>query len=452
MNTKYLQFLIFMSLIVGLLATTYATEIEVEAGQNKIGAAYASAEAGDVIVLTTSGGEYIETAAIEVTKDITFRAADGLAQKPVIYAAANYTFYITTGGLTVDGIIFNGTFHNNPITAYPFSIKASETVTSNDFSLKINNCEIRNFIKGNGKGIYSSDASKTALDSIIITNTIFDNIAKYAAYLKTTKGNVYPGSFKYLKWENCFISNIFGDDGMVCYIEPADRDSTEVAEVVMNHITAMGLKSRGIYINGIGGAVIRNSIVVDVGEGNQDSSLARYAFYADKGNDPASELTTIENCLYWESLFGASASNMVNIINADPMFADTANSDYTLLDSSPGKNAGTDGLDLGYIPGGLPTAINEIDSQIPEQFNLSQNYPNPFNPSTTIQFSIPESGFYSIRVFNILGQEVAELINKEVATGNYSVEFDASKLTSGLYIYSLTGNNISITRKMMLLK
>lgn len=452
MNTKYLHFLIFMSLTVGLLTSTLATEIEVTAGQNKIGPAYASAEAGDVIILTTSGGEYIETSVIKVTKDITIRAADGLEAKPIIYSAADNTFYITTGGLTVAGIIFDGIFHGNPICAYPFSIKAPETGTSDNFSLKIDNCVIKNFIKSNGKGIYSSSSTLTAMDSIIVTNTIFDNITKYAMYLKSTKGGLYPGSFKYLKWENCLITNIFGDNGMVCYIEPADGDSADVPEVTINHLTAVGMKSRGIYVNGIGGSIIKNSIVVDVGEGNQDSALARYAFYATKGSDPAAQNTTVENCLYWESLLGANADTIINLQKADPMFADTANGNYTLLADSPGKNAGTDGLDLGYIPEGLPVSVNKFNPRIPEKFNLSQNYPNPFNPSTTIQFSIPESGFYSIKVFNVLGQEVAELINEEVATGNYSVEFDASKLTSGLYIYSLTGNNIKITRKMMLLK
>lgn len=93
----------------------------------------------------------------------------------------------------------------------------------------------------------------------------------------------------------------------------------------------------------------------------------------------------------------------------------------------------------------------------PLKFELAQNYPNPFNPSTIINFSIPEQSFVTLKVYNLLGQEVTTLINEEKSAGNYKVEFSTSKigvenLASGVYIYRLTAGDLVQTRKMMFLK
>lgn len=87
-----------------------------------------------------------------------------------------------------------------------------------------------------------------------------------------------------------------------------------------------------------------------------------------------------------------------------------------------------------------------------KEFLLYQNYPNPFNPSTTITFSIPNEEFVSLKVFNSLGEEVAELINETKPAGNYSVAFDASKLSSGIYFYTINAGNFVETKKMILLR
>ncbi len=98
------------------------------------------------------------------------------------------------------------------------------------------------------------------------------------------------------------------------------------------------------------------------------------------------------------------------------------------------------------------TEVKKTDNQIPMRFSLEQNYPNPFNPSTIIKYSIPKNQLVVLKVYNILGQEVASLVNREQKAGNYEVTFDASKLASGVYIYNLTSRNITLTKKMMLLK
>lgn len=89
---------------------------------------------------------------------------------------------------------------------------------------------------------------------------------------------------------------------------------------------------------------------------------------------------------------------------------------------------------------------------IPEKFALAQNYPNPFNPSTKIEYSIPENSFVTLKVFNVLGQEVATLMNGEQDAGKYIAEFNSTKLSSGVYIYKLQAGNFAETKKMMLVK
>ncbi len=101
------------------------------------------------------------------------------------------------------------------------------------------------------------------------------------------------------------------------------------------------------------------------------------------------------------------------------------------------------------------TSVNEKTSQLPKEFALSQNYPNPFNPTTTIKFDIPSVGtqhVVSLRVYDILGKEVATLVNEQKEAGSYEVQFDASKLASGIYFYRLTAGSYTAVKKLVLMK
>ena len=86
------------------------------------------------------------------------------------------------------------------------------------------------------------------------------------------------------------------------------------------------------------------------------------------------------------------------------------------------------------------------------EFNISQNYPNPFNPTTSIKYTVPSNEYVTLKVYDILGNEVATLVNERKESGNYTVNFDGDKLSSGLYIYKLQAGKFSQVRKMMLLK
>lgn len=98
-----------------------------------------------------------------------------------------------------------------------------------------------------------------------------------------------------------------------------------------------------------------------------------------------------------------------------------------------------------------PVGVND-DEIVVDKFELKQNYPNPFNPSTIINYTVQSASFINLKVYDILGNEIAVLVNEEKPTGNYQVTFDASQLTGGVYFYQLTTNSFVDTKKMILMK
>jgi hypothetical protein len=104
------------------------------------------------------------------------------------------------------------------------------------------------------------------------------------------------------------------------------------------------------------------------------------------------------------------------------------------------------------IPAGSATSVEPVPFNGPTVFSLGQNYPNPFNPSTNIEFGIQSAGQTTLRVFNVLGQEVATLVDGYLPAGHYRVNFNANDLASGLYIYAIQSGENRTARKMILMK
>ena len=100
----------------------------------------------------------------------------------------------------------------------------------------------------------------------------------------------------------------------------------------------------------------------------------------------------------------------------------------------------------------LFVGVKDISKQYPAGFVLKQNYPNPFNPSTKISFEIPYSGNVTIKIFDLLGREIKVLLDEYKQRGTYTIDFDASEISSGVYFYRLKSNNFSSTKKMILLR
>lgn len=103
-------------------------------------------------------------------------------------------------------------------------------------------------------------------------------------------------------------------------------------------------------------------------------------------------------------------------------------------------------------PGSANVVTSIKEEYIPIEFSLSQNYPNPFNPTTKIEYSIPKTGFVKLKIYNLLGKEVATIVNQSQAAGKYSVNFNAGFLSSGLYFYKIQVGNYFLIKKMLLMK
>jgi hypothetical protein len=100
------------------------------------------------------------------------------------------------------------------------------------------------------------------------------------------------------------------------------------------------------------------------------------------------------------------------------------------------------------------TVVTDVtpENSTPESYSLQQNYPNPFNPNTKINFSIPEQTIVKLKIFNAIGQEIATILNTELAAGNHTVDFNAASLSSGVYLYRVETPNFTSTKKMILMK
>jgi len=107
---------------------------------------------------------------------------------------------------------------------------------------------------------------------------------------------------------------------------------------------------------------------------------------------------------------------------------------------------------INSLPPANTTAVNDNKTSIPNKFVVYQNYPNPFNPSTKIKYSIPKQSKIKIDVFDLLGRRILTLFNSEQSAGNHSINFDASNLSSGVYIYRIATETEIISKKMLLLK
>lgn len=212
--------------------------------------------------------------------------------------------------------------------------------------------------------------------------------------------------------------------------------------------------------------IIKNNLIIlldNIAEvrypaGVNKSDIDYNLYYANNqvGNDIIDRQYTL---LDWQSLGYDEHS-----INADPRLTPG----FLLKSDSPAIDAGTDVSAYGvttdlkgnhrpygpkYDVGAYEyEGLTSDNTNKPKGFRLFQNYPNPFNPSTNISFSISTTGMVNIIIYDMLGKEVAKILNSELPGGYYTINFNASNLSSGLYIYTLEINNFKASKKMLLLK
>ena len=151
------------------------------------------------------------------------------------------------------------------------------------------------------------------------------------------------------------------------------------------------------------------------------------------------------NGMLFKSMDGGDIWTAVDVQTTRNIFA------INFYDENRGFAVGDSGLIL-YTSNGTVTGVNNRDSFAPKKFRLNQNYPNPFNPSTTIEFTIPRSAYVSLKVFNLIGEEVATLVAKELSVGTHEIQWDTREQSSGVYLYRLEAAGFTETKKLVILR
>ena len=437
------------------------------------------------LVLATDGGVYYLNP-FEVSVPMTIKAKPGLAVKPTIVAknCAKEQLISVKEDLMLDGIVINGL---DPATStydsvrYVIHVSAIETDPNPMPNLIVKNCEITNVYRY-GDPEFSADGNILNITTggrtgaMLFENNIFSNTGDEALRAINTHkdpvalGGVFATSFEV---RNCTFSNIRGTGIKI----EGDSDSTNAdPQVVMENLTFDGCQTRVIWHRQMYGTIVRNILVTNTIKGNDFWAGAKALITVQGLGTTVSNVDTFNvtgiraNGDTVDVSYGVivaeegtntgtkllSTIDWTTLYNFDPGYADAASGDFTYSQTSPILSLGHDGLAIGDRKWagqlGGPVSVESDLSSIPSDYNLSQNYPNPFNPSTQIQFSIPVSGNFTLKVFNILGQEVAELINGQLAAGSHTVNFDASRLSTGVYFYNFNGENFNQTRKMLLMK
>jgi len=154
------------------------------------------------------------------------------------------------------------------------------------------------------------------------------------------------------------------------------------------------------------------------------------------GNDSSGVYRSTDNGLHWAAINGGLQDLHVQSIAASP-------SGYVFVGTSSG---------LVYRSSQPTTGIVAPENSTPEEFTLEQNFPNPFNPATTIRFSVPTSSFVTLKVHNLLGEEITTLVSERLGAGTYTIRWDANTFPSGVYFCRLQAGDLTETKKLTLLR
>jgi PKD repeat protein len=237
-----------------------------------------------------------------------------------------------------------------------------------------------------------------------------------------------------------------------------------------------GMNSLRVHF-GLGNASTVDSVIIDYPSGQRKilTNLAVNNFYTDEEEIPsnylranfrADSITGEEQLtVQFSDLSIADHSNPVtawewdfnndgtiDATDENPSFTYTQIGDYSVKLVVSTSTATDTILRENYISVTPITGVEGETSQLPNEFNLYQNYPNPFNPSTTIKYTVAEETFVNLKVYNMLGAEVATLVNEKKTPGLYELNFGGENLPSGVYVYRIEAENFSASKKMLLIK
>jgi hypothetical protein len=429
-----------------------------------------------IIILTDASGNY--STPFTPYKNLTL---NGISMSGVNSAGFQVSFLIEAG---TTGIKIN--LKDCEIDSV---VTAAIRVNFNDCSVFVEDCFVHNIAGGSHTGRFI-DARRTIMDTISIVNSTFYNVMhnivgrfeggqNYFKFDHNTVYNLMRCPLRIDESPNIIVTNnLFIQTGFVGYIkywedafllenEEALGSRDEFARIEIwsleNSSTFKGqtqktnFKYNNFWLDQNISTTFPDTIY---GYKTLDFQFAK----AIVGGDTLTWISEDCNfnktpsCDYLKMAQTAWADGSTHV---QPGFNNTgAPFNFAYSTSAKSYTAAAGGFplgDLNWFPDQkakwlLTTDVEVEQSSMPIGFSLGQNYPNPFNPSTTIQYEIPIQGNYSIKVYNSLGQLVSILVNEHSVVGKHNVSFDASHLSSGIYFYTLNGNNVNITKKMLLIK
>jgi hypothetical protein len=449
--------LVTLLCVFALSHNVFAIKTNVTPGAGTLSAAVTAAASGDTLVLT-NGGAYSEAAQMVITKTLTIKAADWIpVTRPVI------TYTGTNGG-----------------------------VGSGLFKLGAGAVFVLRSIEIDGGGllyvVISGDYTAPANVTLKVYNNYWHNVTNYAIGEDSPTRTIAAG----YTWNNLVLDGVTFAKGFsgkcillknYTFTNPpvfqnltfyfcsgqSFRMDASVAPTgwtwTLNHCTfdhngSAGKENIGMKpsLPDSGTLIIKNCIISNpIAKSGNPLPTPVIAFQS------GSTRCTIANCDTFQLGNTLQAISDTYVLPAgtgmnsvDPMYQDTAHGNYTVTNATL-LTAGDDGKQLGSLqwyqtPSVNPTSVDKATELSPTSFTLNQNYPNPFNPSTQITYQVGKTGFVSVKIYNILGQEVATLVNEVKQAGTYPVTWVASQMTSGVYFCRMQSGSYSATTKMILTK
>jgi hypothetical protein len=246
--------------------------------------------------------------------------------------------------------------------------------------------------------------------------------------------NLEPGQYILLAEGRGYVPSFFKYDGSTT-LDPRKADSVVVTETSL--VTGINFNLK-IHAPRIGGGFVYGIV-----KGNDGSTLPGTLNYITdaSGNFVDYSVTDLDGS-YLIGSVDAGSYTMVSTLASFQSVQKTLSVDYS--------TNSTLNVDISLTPNST-TGVNDKGTVV-KGYELKQNYPNPFNPSTIISYQLPQNSFVTLKIYNVLGNEVATLVNEQQTAGNYNFNFKANNLASGIYIYKLTAGNFTSVRKLTLLK
>ncbi len=249
------------------------------------------------------------------------------------------------------------------------------------------------------------------------------------------------------------------------YFDPSDNTTSHIADALNESVSSINVAMLTFTRSDLAQILINKKaegekvhVILD----NKSDTGNQFSFLKNNGVDVLLKGSAVSGLLHhkYAVVDGDTRSADQMVITGSHNWSNSAensnNENTLIIHSYRIANLYLQEFKARYLEAGGTDIISRIedqpDNERPLRFNLSQNFPNPFNPTTVINYQLASSSHVILKIFNILGQEIKTLVDKNEHAGNYSIQFDASGLSSGIYFYSLTAGSFRQVRKMILLR